>query len=368
MSTVVAYPRRFASLVKIEHTVFALPFAYVGALPRGRRRSERARPRLDHGGDGRRAVAGDGAEPADRRGDRRAQPADGGRELPAGRLTPLAGRRSSASPRSRSSSSRSGSSTRSCRWLWPIPVVGFVVYPYLKRVTWLAHLWLGAVDGLAPIGAWVAIRGDLPWQAWALGGAVASGSPGSTSSTRSSTSRSTGRRACTRGRPAGASAASSAARACCTCSTVWLLAPAGARTRRRRAVLDRRRGRRRSPLLRALARPPGRPAPPRRRVLHDERRDQRHLLRVRARGCARPVIAARKLGRTFGAKRVIRDLDLDVERGGFLLRHRAERLREDDAAAADRGPARARPRASSTSMRRASGSASSATSRSSTGS
>src|ERR1700746_3174086 len=40
------------------------------------------------------------------------------------------------------------------RWLWPIPVVGFVVYPYLKRVTWLAHLWLGAVDGLAPMGAW----------------------------------------------------------------------------------------------------------------------------------------------------------------------------------------------------------------------
>ncbi len=31
MSTV-ELPRRFASLVKIEHTVFALPFAYVGAL------------------------------------------------------------------------------------------------------------------------------------------------------------------------------------------------------------------------------------------------------------------------------------------------------------------------------------------------
>src|SRR5438874_13571325 len=27
-----AYPRRFASLVKIEHTLFALPFAYVGAF------------------------------------------------------------------------------------------------------------------------------------------------------------------------------------------------------------------------------------------------------------------------------------------------------------------------------------------------
>src|SRR5216110_903636 len=32
MSTTVALPRRFASLVKIEHTVFALPFAYIGAL------------------------------------------------------------------------------------------------------------------------------------------------------------------------------------------------------------------------------------------------------------------------------------------------------------------------------------------------
>jgi 4-hydroxybenzoate polyprenyltransferase len=59
------------------------------------------------------------------------------------------------------------------RWLWPIPVVGFVVYPYLKRWTWLCHLWLGAVDGLAPMGGWVAVTGRLPWEAWALGGAVA---------------------------------------------------------------------------------------------------------------------------------------------------------------------------------------------------
>jgi len=57
-------------------------------------------------------------------------------------------------------------------WLWPIPVVAFVVYPYLKRFTWLCHLWLGAVDGLAPVGAWAAIRGSLPWQAWLLGAAV----------------------------------------------------------------------------------------------------------------------------------------------------------------------------------------------------
>ena len=47
------------------------------------------------------------------------------------------------------------------------------VYPYLKRVTWLCHLWLGASLGLAPVGAWAAMTGELPWQAWALGGAVA---------------------------------------------------------------------------------------------------------------------------------------------------------------------------------------------------
>src|SRR4029450_8287380 len=54
------------------------------------------------------------------------------------------------------------------RWLWPIPVAGFVIYPYLKRFTWISHLWLGAVDGLAPMGPWIAITGDLPRAAWLM--------------------------------------------------------------------------------------------------------------------------------------------------------------------------------------------------------
>jgi 4-hydroxybenzoate polyprenyltransferase len=58
-------------------------------------------------------------------------------------------------------------------WLWPIPVAGFVLYPYLKRWSAFSHFWLGAVDGLAPLGAWAAITNTLPWEAWALGGAVA---------------------------------------------------------------------------------------------------------------------------------------------------------------------------------------------------
>jgi 4-hydroxybenzoate polyprenyltransferase len=58
-------------------------------------------------------------------------------------------------------------------WLWPIPVAAFVIYPYMKRATWLSHFWLGAVDGLAPVGAWAAITNDLPLEAWLLGAAVA---------------------------------------------------------------------------------------------------------------------------------------------------------------------------------------------------
>jgi 4-hydroxybenzoate polyprenyltransferase len=59
------------------------------------------------------------------------------------------------------------------RYLWPIPVAAFVIYPYLKRFTWLCHFWLGAIDGLAPVGGWVAIRGNIAWPAWVLGAAVA---------------------------------------------------------------------------------------------------------------------------------------------------------------------------------------------------
>jgi len=47
-----------------------------------------------------------------------------------------------------------------------------VAYPYLKRVTWLCHLWLGATIGLAPVGAWLAVSGAAPWEAWTLALAV----------------------------------------------------------------------------------------------------------------------------------------------------------------------------------------------------
>jgi 4-hydroxybenzoate polyprenyltransferase len=170
--SVVTLPARFASLVKIEHTVFALPFAYVGALL--------AVDGIPSGGDllwitvamvGARSLAMALNRLIDLRIDA-ANPRTAGRELPSGRLQPW------------QVVAFCGLSLAVflvavwqldplVRWLWPIPVAGFVVYPYLKRFTWLSHLWLGAVDGLAPVGAWVAITGELPWEAWALGAAVA---------------------------------------------------------------------------------------------------------------------------------------------------------------------------------------------------
>jgi 4-hydroxybenzoate polyprenyltransferase len=42
-----------------------------------------------------------------------------------------------------------------------LPVLTFVIYTYMKRFTWGCHFWLGLCLGLAPAGAWVAIAADV---------------------------------------------------------------------------------------------------------------------------------------------------------------------------------------------------------------
>lgn len=49
-----------------------------------------------------------------------------------------------------------------CFILSPIPLVTFVTYPYTKRFTALSHFILGAALGMAPVGAWIAVRNELP--------------------------------------------------------------------------------------------------------------------------------------------------------------------------------------------------------------
>lgn len=59
-----------------------------------------------------------------------------------------------------------------CLKLAPIVVGFFVLYSYCKRFTHFAHVVLGLCLAAAPIGAWVALRGDLSWSVISLGIAV----------------------------------------------------------------------------------------------------------------------------------------------------------------------------------------------------
>ncbi len=59
-----------------------------------------------------------------------------------------------------------------CFLLSPIPCAMILAYPYLKRCTWLCHFFLGAILGLAPLGGWVASRGVIRFDAVPLAFAV----------------------------------------------------------------------------------------------------------------------------------------------------------------------------------------------------
>ncbi len=166
-STALSLPRRFASLVKLEHTLFALPFAYVGAfLAVGGYPGTRVLLWLTLAMAGARTLAMALNRLIDAELDAR-NPRTAGRELPAGALmrAQVWGLCAAALALYLLAAFQLEPVVR---WLWPIPVVMFVVYPYLKRITWLCHLWLGACTGLAPLGAWLAVTGSAPWEAWAL--------------------------------------------------------------------------------------------------------------------------------------------------------------------------------------------------------
>jgi len=163
----VSRPTLFARLVKIEHSVYALPFAYAGAFLAaggwpgagpflwitvamvGARSAAMALNRLiDAGIDAR-------------------NPRTAARELPAGRL----GRREVAVFTAVSVALlviAAFNLSEPCRYLWPIPLAAFVVYPYTKRFTWFCHYFLGMTLGLAPAAAWVAVTGSASTEAWLL--------------------------------------------------------------------------------------------------------------------------------------------------------------------------------------------------------
>jgi 4-hydroxybenzoate polyprenyltransferase len=158
-------------MIKIEHTLFALPFAFLGMLLAaegwpswetvfwivvamvGARSAAMAFNRL-----------------VDRRIDA-ANPRTATRALPAGLVTPGAVAVFTAA---------SAALLVLAAWrlnplalaLSPVALGVLFLYSYTKRFTWGAHLVLGLSLAGAPLGAWIAVRGDVRATPLLLAGAV----------------------------------------------------------------------------------------------------------------------------------------------------------------------------------------------------
>ncbi len=169
--------REYLDLVRFSHTLFALPFALLGAVLAAHDRD---------GWHGRlqdwvgillcMASARTAAMAFNRLADRHLDamnPRTAGRHLPAGRL----GVREVVIFTVASGLAFVASTLLFLPNRWPlylsVPVLLWLLgYSYSKRFTSLAHFWLGLSLSLAPGAAWIALRGSLGWPPVLLGLAV----------------------------------------------------------------------------------------------------------------------------------------------------------------------------------------------------
>jgi 4-hydroxybenzoate polyprenyltransferase len=153
----------YARMVKLSHTVFALPFALCAAVL-----AQRIRPLtiwdvcwLLLAMVGARSAAMGVNRIVDAAMDAK-NPRTAIREIPAGRLT------------TRSATGfvfffsglfivSAAMLGKLCLYL-SIPILLLLFsYSYTKRFTFLCHLYLGSVISLAPLGAWIALTGSFAW-------------------------------------------------------------------------------------------------------------------------------------------------------------------------------------------------------------
>ncbi len=170
--------RELGSLVRFSHTLFALPFAiFGGALAAHDADGWHLRARDWLGILLAMVTARSAAMAFNRLADRHIDalnPRTASRHLPAGRLS---ARTVAIFTVACSALFLASTLLFLPRNPWPsilgVPVLLWLLaYSYTKRFTSLAHFWLGASLALAPIAAWVAIRGDLAWPPFWLGLAV----------------------------------------------------------------------------------------------------------------------------------------------------------------------------------------------------
>jgi 4-hydroxybenzoate polyprenyltransferase len=174
--TTVAAPGAFLRLVKVEHSVFALPFAYLAALTAMNRTGGHV-----HWLDlllvtvamvGARTFAMAANRAVDRHIDAR-NPRTAGRELVTGEVSVVTAWVGAAvalvvlvvaaallNPL--------------CLVLSPLAAVPLIIYPYGKRFTNWPHAILALAQMVAPVGAWLAVTGGFAGSApsWVLGAAV----------------------------------------------------------------------------------------------------------------------------------------------------------------------------------------------------
>ena len=151
---------RWFSLVKFSHSVFALPFALIGAwLATGGVPELRVCALVVVAAVAARTAAMAFNRWVDRDIDA-ANPRTAGREIPAGLLRPGAVL----------ALVLVASAVFVATAFLLNPLCGFLSFPVLfvllfysvvKRFSWLAHAVLGLSLGLAPLGAWLAVRGDF---------------------------------------------------------------------------------------------------------------------------------------------------------------------------------------------------------------
>ncbi|MEV6792801.1 menaquinone biosynthesis prenyltransferase MqnP [Streptomyces sp. NPDC051320] len=166
--------KAFLRLVMIEHSVFALPFAYIAALT--------AMYRLDgniHWGRlllvtlamvGLRTFAMACNRIIDREIDAR-NPRTATRELVTGAVS-VRSAWTGALVAVVVFLAAAAALNMLCLALAPLAVIPMVVYPYGKRFTNFPHAILGLAQAIGPVGAWIAITGAWSWDAVILGLAV----------------------------------------------------------------------------------------------------------------------------------------------------------------------------------------------------
>jgi 4-hydroxybenzoate polyprenyltransferase len=162
--------RAFLRLVAIEHSVFALPFAYLSALVAGG--SFRDFVLITIAMVGARTFAMAANRIIDRHIDAR-NPRTAKRELVTGSVkvrTAWIG----AAVALVVFEAAAIALNPLVAWLSPLAVVPLVVYPYAKRFTNWPHAILALAQAVGPIGAWLAVTGTLRGSgpAWLLGAAV----------------------------------------------------------------------------------------------------------------------------------------------------------------------------------------------------